>query len=337
MRKVTISLLLIACSTIFMSTSCRQQMQEPFKLNGEAQGTYYAITYYDDQGRNLKESIDSIFKTFDLSVSVYKPESIISKFNRNDEGVVADSVFETVFKKAMEVSKHTDGAFDITVMPLVNAWGFGYTERNKIDSTVIDSLLPLIGYSKVQLRDGKLIKEDSAMMIDFNAIAQGFTCDLIGKFFSDRGITNYLIDVGGEVLAKGNKPDGSNWKVAIEKPAPDATSSREIQIVVPLRDKALATSGNYRAFIIENGRKYSHTIDPKTGFPVNHTLLSVSVIADDCMTADAYATAFMVMGLEKTKEFLEDNKDLEVFIIYDQEGKMKTWNSSGFKVNTGDI
>lgn len=337
MTKPIFKLLIFLCCTMTLGTSCRKQIPEPYRINGEAQGTYFAITYYDDQHRDFQKSIDSIFKAFDLSVSVYKPESVISRFNRNEKDVVADSVFKTVFTKAMQVSKHTDGAFDITVMPLVNAWGFGYTERDKIDSTVVDSLLPLIGYSKIKLENGVLIKEDSAMMIDFNAIAQGYTCDLIGKFFTERKITNYLIDVGGEVLARGTKPDGSSWKVAVEKPAPDSSSEREIQVVVPLKDKALATSGNYRAYIIENGKKYSHTIDPNTGFPVNHSLLSVSVLADDCMSADAYATAFMVMGLEKTKDFLTKNKNLQAYIIYDQNGSMQTWHSEGFIIDKGTL
>ncbi len=314
---------------ISLSLSCKKQIS-PVKLMGEAQGTYYSITYYDKEMRNFQLEIDSLFKAFDLSASVYVKESVISRFNNNDTNVLADTTFTVIFNKAMEVSEMTDGAFDITVMPIVNAWGFGFTERSKVDSALVDSLLPLVGYRNIKLANGKLLKENQAIMIDYNAIAQGYTCDLIGDFLETKGIDNYLIDVGGEVLGKGQKPDGSIWKVAIEKPANDASSSREMQIAIPLKNQALATSGNYRKYIEEDGIKYSHTIDPTTGFPVQHSLLSVSVMADDCMTADAYATAFMVFGLNRTKEFLDKNKGLEVYLIYDDHGELKTWSSKGF-------
>lgn len=324
---ITISLI------ILLASACNKKNPEPVRLMGEAQGTYYAISYYDDKNRNFQNEIDSLFREFDMSASVYKKESVISRFNRNDSSVIADSVFTAIFNKAMEVSEITKGAFDITVMPLVNAWGFGFTERTKVDSAKVDSLLPLIGYHKIKLVNGKLVKENPGMMIDYNAIAQGYTSDLIGKFLEEKGISNYLVDVGGEVLSKGKKPDGSWWQVGIEKPAADADSPREIETIVPLKDKALATSGNYRKYFSEGGHKYSHTIDPSTGFPVQHSLLSVSVIADDCMTADAYATAFMVYGVEKTREFLaERNRGLEVFMIYDHQGETKTWWSKGFKL-----
>lgn len=313
---------------ILSIAACNRSKTTPVKLTGQAQGTYYAITYYDDQSRDFQQQIDSLFKSFDLSASVYKKESIISRFNNNDPSVTADETFEIVFNKAIEVSEKTGGAFDITVMPLVNAWGFGFTERTKVDSARVDSLLPLVGYNKLKLIDGRLVKENPAMMIDYNAIAQGYSSDLIGSFLEKKGIKNYLVDVGGEVLAKGAKPDGSSWNVGIEKPAGNADDAREVQITIPLDNRALATSGNYRKFFIEGGQKYSHTIDPKTGFPVRHSVLSASVIANDCMTADAYATAFMVMGLDKTRQFLANDNTLEAFIIYDENGTVKTWASS---------
>lgn len=330
-KSFSVRTLLCAILIAVMFSSCNQPVQ-PIRLNGEAQGTYYAITYFDDNGRDFKNELDSLFEAFDMSASVYKKESIISRFNNNDTTAIADTVFTAIFRKAEEVSDKSNGAFDITVMPLVNAWGFGFTERTKVDSAKVDSLLPLIGYKKIKLVNGRLLKENPAMMIDYNAIAQGFTCDLIGDFFEKRGISNYLIDVGGEVLARGQKPDGSNWIVGIEKPAATAESAREVQIKVPLKDKALATSGNYRKYFTEGGHKYSHTINPETGFPVEHSLLSVSVIADDCMSADAWATVFMVFGLEKTKAFLAENKWLEAYLIYDDHGTLRTWQSEGFKV-----
>ncbi len=325
--KNIISILLIL--TVSMS-ACRQEKELPVYLTGEAQGTYYAITYFDPQMRNFQTEIDSLFRAFDLSASVYVKESIISRFNNNDTSVVADKVFETVFNKAQEVSKATDGAFDISVMPLVNAWGFGFKKKENVTQAMVDSLLPLVGYQKVSLVNGRLIKENSAMMIDYNAIAQGYTSDLIGDFLKNKGIDNYLVDVGGEVLGKGKKPNGDFWKVGIEKPAKDSLSERNIQITIELKDKALATSGNYRKYYMQGGQRFSHTIDPKTGYPVQHSMLSVSVLADDCMTADAYATAFMVMGLEKTKEFLKTHNDLDAYVIYDENGQYKSWNSEGF-------
>ena len=319
--------LLLVLYLIGMS-SCKKE-QIPIRITGEAQGTYYSIVYFDSQNRDLREEIDSLFKAFDMSASVYKKESVISKVNRN-ELVKIDSVFLAVFEKAMEVSVRTNGAFDITVMPLVNAWGFGYDSSGRADSTLIDSLIQLVGFSKIRIQEDAIIKDDPRIMIDFNAIAQGFTCDVIGAYFQKHGISNYLIDVGGEVLAKGQKPDGKSWIVAVEKPADSSNSEREIQIAINLKDKALATSGNYRAYFVKDGKRYSHTINPSTGFPVNHSVLSVSVIADQCMTADAFATAFMVMGLEKTIAFLKENKDLEAYVIYDDTGTYKVWQSDGF-------
>jgi len=302
------------------------------KIEGLAQGTYYAITYYDKEGINYQTAIDSFFKAFDMSASVYLEESIISRLNNNDSTAIADEAFKYIFNKSMEVSRKTEGAFDITVMPLVNAWGFGFTDPMKLDSAIVDSILPLVNYRNIKLVNGKLIKNNPEIKVDFNAIAQGYSADLIGKILESKGIENYLIDVGGEVLAKGTKSGNKMWKVGIEKPAENADDARKLNAVVNLKNKALATSGNYRRFFVKDGIKYSHTIDPKTGFPVNHTILSTSVMANDCITADAYATAFMVMGLEKIKSFLKQNPDLEAYIIYaEPNGRLATWTSNGLK------
>lgn len=316
-------------------SSCKNEIQ-PQHLVGEAQGTYYAITYYDSLERDFSTELDSLFSNFDQSASVYKPESIISRVNRNDSTVVIDDIFQAVFNKSMEVSESTQGAFDITVMPLVNAWGFGYKGADRSDTINIDSLKQFVGYKKIRIENGSVVKDNAGIMIDYNAIAQGYTCDLIGAFFEKHGINNYLVDVGGEVLAKGTKPGSKPWNVAVEKPADSSASTREIQIIVPLENRALATSGNYRAYFVKDNKKYSHTIDPVTGFPVNHSVLSVSVIANQCMTADAYATAFMVMGLEKTKAFLKSSYDLDAYIIYDDNGTLKSWWSEGFPIPTKD-
>ena len=232
----------------------------------------------------------------------------------------------------MEVSEKTKGAFDITVEPLVYAWGFGLSKRLKMNQHIVDSLLPLVGYHKVKLENGKLVKPDPRIRIDFNAIAQGYSTDVVASFLDSKGIQSYLIDIGGEVLARRTKPDGEKWTVAIEMPTKHEDDQATIQAVLSLQDMAISTSGNYRKYYEENGKRYSHEIDPSTGYPVSHTTLSASVLAKDCMTADAYATAFMVMGVDKGKEFLKKNPQLEVYFIYSApDGSMKTYYTKGFE------
>jgi thiamine biosynthesis lipoprotein len=304
------------------------------KFEGEAQGTYYALTYYAGDTLVSKAQVDSLLDAFNLCASIYEPKSIISRFNSNDSTARADAMFEKIFRDAMAVSRRTNGAFDVTVGQLVNAWGFGFKNRENVTQKLVDSLLQFTGYHKVKLENGKLVKDDPRVMIDFNAIAQGFSVDVLADFLEARGITAYLIDIGGEVRASGKKPTGENWVVAIEKPTENMYSDRELKAKLNLIDLSLATSGNYRKYYEKDGVRYSHTIDPATGYPVQHNLLSASVIAKDCITADAYATAIMVMGLEKTKTWLDANKDLklEVYCIYsDADGSMQTWCTKGFE------
>lgn len=330
MRRIAIaSFMLVIISSLF---SCKTREEYILvRYNGETQGTYYAITCYVNDSVSLKPSIDSLLKRYDSSASIYKPNSIISRINRNDPGIMADEIFKTLFTKAIEVSEKTDGAFDITVGPLVNAWGFGFEDRLKVDQHIVDSLLPLIGYRNVRLENNRIVKADPRIRIDFNAIAQGYAVDLVAGFLDSQGIESYLVDIGGEVVAKGKKTGGVKWNVGIEKPSKTMDDSREIKDVVTLTDMALSTSGNYRKYFEENGERYSHTIDPSTGYPVKHSLLSVSVLASDCMTADAFATAFMVMGLEKSREFLAKNKELDAYFIYSsKDGSMQTYYSDGF-------
>jgi thiamine biosynthesis lipoprotein len=332
MNKFWVASLILICLFSSLFTSCVEQKElKLYKLSGAAQGTYYAISYCSDSNENLQPAIDSLFRQFDRSVSSYLPTSLLSLLNNNDTTVVADAIFETIFNKSMEVSAATDGAFDITVGPLVNAWGFGFSKRAKVDKALVDSLLPLVGFHKVRLSNGRLIKSDPRIRIDFDAIAQGYTSDWLAQFLEKKGIKNYLIDVGGEVLGHGTKPDGKLWSVAIEKPARDSGDERKIQTILSLKDCAISTSGSYRKYYEENGIRYSHTIDPSNGYPVKHNLLSVSVVATDCMTADAYATAFMVMGLEKSKEFLKNNREIEVYFISDDlQGGFDVFYTPGF-------
>ena len=296
------------------------------RVLGTAQGTTYHITYRSADGLNYKREIDSILADLDTSLSTYIPESIISRMNNNDVTARADHHFTTVFKKSIEVSKRTDGLFDVTVAPLINAYGFGFTKKAHLDSLMIDSLLHLIGYKQVALRSNKLVKSRPEVTLDFNAIAQGYSIDVLCHFLESRNIQNYLVELGGEVRAKGKNDEETYWKVGVDEPS--ATENR-LQTILNLKNKSLATSGNYRRFYIENGKRYAHIIDPRTGYPAKHNLLSATVIAPDCMTADAYATAFIVMGLSKTKQFLEKNKDLklEVYLIYDENGVLKMYSS----------
>ena len=321
----------IASCVIFFF-SCNQHDRTIY-VRGEAQGTTYNITYSAPEKTNYKNEIDSLFKAVDQSLSTYVPGSIISRINRNDTGVVADKYFIDVFRKAQEISQQTNGAFDVTVAPIVNAWGFGFTKRARIDSATIDSLLRFVGYQKIKLEGGAIVKTNPGMMLDFNAIAQGYTVDLLSSFLENKGINNYLVELGGEVRTKGKKNNGEDWKIGIDQPNETYTEGRPLKAIVSLKNKALATSGNYRKFYVENGRKYAHIIDPHTGYPAKHNLLSATVIANDCMTADAFATAFMVMGLEKAKQFLSKDKQLglEVFFIYDEQGTWKTYTSETLK------
>jgi thiamine biosynthesis lipoprotein len=317
---------------LFLNVSCNQENLIQVKFSGSAQGTYYAVTYYSSSGTNYQTEIESLLDAFDQSVSMWVPNSIISKINRDESDVYPDEIFNELFSMSKEVYKGTQGAFDPTVGPLVNAWGFGFTDRMKVDQNVVDSLLPLIGFNKVKRENEKIFKDDPRIQFDFNAIAQGYSVDLVGKLLEEKGITNYLIDIGGEVLGKGMKPNNEFWKVGIEKPSDNAGYGEGLKAIVNLHNKAMATSGNYRKFYEENGVRYSHTIDPKTGYPVQHSLLSVSVLANDCGTADAWATACMVSGLENSKELINSNPEMEAYFIYsDENGNLKTYFTPGFE------
>jgi thiamine biosynthesis lipoprotein len=297
---------------------------------GEAQGTYYAITYFAEDTLVTQQQIDSLLEAFDLSASIWVKESVISRVNNNDPEVVPDRDFINIFRIAQKVSAETDGAFDITVGPLVEVWGFGFENRADVDRHMVDSLLPLVNYRAVRIENGSVVKDNPGIQIDYNAIAQGYSVDLTGDFLRKNGIGNFLIDIGGELLAEGTKPNGELWVVGIEKPSKEMDSERQLKATLKITGKAVATSGNYRKYYEIDGVRYSHTINPKTGYPVKHSLLSATVIADSAAYADAYATAFMVMGLEKAKAFLAMHPELEAFFIYqDKDKQMKTFATKG--------
>lgn len=321
---------ILFCAAVF--TACNAGKNNIIKIEGNAQGTTYHISYFSEDNINYQKAIDTILKAIDTSMSTWIPESIISRINKNDSHVLVDPYFTDVFNKSINVSARTGGLFDVTVGPLVNAWGFGFSKKANVDSILIDSLLQFVGYKMARLEGNKLIKAKPQIMLDFNALAQGYTVDVIAGYLEKKGIHNYLVELGGELKAKGKKGK-DDWKVGIDKPDENATAERKLEAIISLNNKALATSGNYRKFYEEGGQKFSHIIDPRTGYPAKQNLLSATVIADDCMTADAYATAMMIMGLERSKQFLMVNKDLnlEVYFIYDENGNWKTYASETLK------
>jgi thiamine biosynthesis lipoprotein len=317
---------------VILIAGCNGNKTALIKLEGNAQGTTYHISYLSDDKTNYKDGIDSILKKIDSSMSTYLPVSLISRINKNDSTVLVDRYFIDVINKSMEVSAKTDGLFDVTVGPLVNAWGFGFTKKASVDSSMIDSLLHFVGYTLLKLEGNKIVKTRPEIILDFNAIAQGYSVDVLANYLESKGINNYLVELGGELKAKGKKQD-EDWKVGIDQPTENTGTERKLEAIISLNNKALATSGNYRKFYEEGGQKFAHIIDPRTGYPAKQHLLSTTVIADDGITADAYATAFMIMGLDRSKQFLADNKELnlEVYFIYDENGSWKTYASETLK------
>ena len=289
-------------------------------IKGFTQGTTYMVKYSSNDSIDYKSEIQQVLHEVDSSMSTYKDNSIISRINRNEGQVQVDHHFRKVFQTAQRVSRMSGGAFDITVAPLVNAWGFGFTERTDVDSTVIDSLLDFVDYRSVQLKQGRIIKDDQRLMIDMNAIAQGYAVDAISGFLDKQGTSDYLVEIGGEVRTNGLNPDGEPWRIGIDKPIDSSSAmQRQLQAIVSIKERAVATSGNYRKFYVEDGVKYSHTINPHTGYPVKHSLLSATVFAEECVFADALATAFMVMGREQSKQILKEHPSIGAYFIYSDE------------------
>ena len=309
--------------------ACGKQ-PEKMVLQGLAQGSYYAITYYDEQNRNFQHEIDSIFHAVDMSVNLWVDSSVISKVNRNEE-VLLDDIFIDNFNIAQEAARLSDGYFDPTISPIVAAWGFSYKHGDSITPQLIDSLKQLVDYRKVRIENGKVIKDNPDMTLDFNAIAQGYTSDLIAAFLANQGIKNYLVDTGGEIMARGGKPNGKSWVVGIEKPADNWDSEQVVQTRIALRDKGLVTSGSTRKYVERDGRRYSHCIDPKTGYPVEHQLLSVTVLAENSVWADALASICMVMGLEQSLPFIESMDGVEAYYIFaNDKNTLETYATEGF-------
>ena len=316
---------------LVLLVACGQQPKK-MTLEGLAQGSYYAVTYYDEKGRDFHREVDSIFSAIDMSVNLWVDSSILCKVNRNEE-VVPDKIFMDNFEIAQKAAQLSGGYFDPTVSPLVKAWGFSAKNGDSITPQLIDSLKALVDYRNIRIEDGKVIKSDPAMQLDFNAIAQGYTSDLIGAFLESQGIFNYLVDTGGEIMARGGKPDGSSWVVGIEKPAANWDSERVVQQRVELRDKGIVTSGSYRKYVERDGKRYSHCIDPVTGYPVEHNLLSATIIAETSVWADALASVCMVMGLERSLPIIQDMDGVEAYYIFvNDRGELETFATDGFNL-----
>jgi FAD:protein FMN transferase len=340
-------LCLIAYACVSSPTA---EEQDYLTLQGETMGTYYQVTYLDSLDRNFQREVDSLLAAINMEVSTYIDTSTISFFNRAEEkfdlgfGQSAENAAATGKRHfwvnllaAREVFEKSGGAFDPTVMPLVNYWGFGYSEKKQVtsvDSAAIDSLMQFVGFNKVKMDESGqaiLVKEKPGVQLDFSGCAKGYGVDAVGRWLEQKGIGNYLVDIGGEARAKGLSPRGDAWNIGINVPREDAGFA-EIQTAMPLRDQSVATSGNYRNFYEVNGVKYSHTINPWTGYPERNKLLSASVLAKDCMIADAYATAFMVLGPEKALELASRLPGIEAYFIFSKEdGAMEISYTDGLK------
>ena len=321
----------LAVLTVGIMLVVRNQREAPYRHDtGTIFGTIYHVTYQCDS--DLNAQIRRELMRVDASLSPFNERSVISAINRNED-IRPDEMFVRVFNKAQEVSRETGGAFDITVAPLVNLWGFGFKGGASPTPQAVDSIRRIIGHGKVSLQDGRIVKADPRIMLDCSAIAKGYGSDVVAAFLRSRGVENFMVEIGGEIVTSGISEKRLPWKIGVTKPTDDPTGAGgEIQTVINVTDKAMATSGNYRNFYYKDGRKYAHTIDPHTGYPVQHNILSSTVLADDCATADAYATAFMVMGLEQARKVLDRHPELMAyFICASAGGRDSVWYSPSLR------
>ncbi|PKO99631.1 MAG: thiamine biosynthesis protein ApbE [Bacteroidetes bacterium HGW-Bacteroidetes-8] len=322
------SALILLSVTIFIGCNKAEYRM----IDGFTQGTTYHIAHSDDKGVALDSLVEGILKNIDLSLSVYNKESLITKIN-NGEDLEVDSLFRNVFNRSYEIYKISGGLFDVSAAPLFNIWGFGFKNKMSITKERVDSAMQLTGMDKISIENSKVIRTISNITLNFNAIAQGYTADVIASEFEKLGIINYLIEVGGEIFCKGVNPKGKKWSVGIDRPVDGSMiQGEDLQDILLLSGGGLATSGNYRKFYEEDGQKYSHTINPLTGYPAKENILSATVTAPDAMTADAYATWFMVAGVEKAIEIIESDPTIEGYLVYSQGEAVKVYKSTGIKI-----
>ena len=328
MKQAFISIMCFCLTLVSCSRPSTWQHDE-----GMVFGTVYSITYFRHE--NLQSDIESVLQQVDDALSMFNENSIISRVNQGEQFVEKKgegSMFLDVFHMAQEISDDTEGSFDITVAPLVNIWGFGFKSGQKPNQHAIDSLMQFIGYEKTSYDGQRIVKRDPRIMLDCSAIAKGYGTDVVAQALDEKGVKNYLVEIGGEIVTRGVSERRLPWKIGVTKPTDNPMEeSNELQTVLNVTDKAMATSGNYRNFYYKGGKRYAHTIDPKTGYPVQHNILSATVLTDHCARADAFATAFMVMGFERAKQVLKDNPDLMAYFIYDDNGQNKVWYSPSLK------
>lgn len=296
-------------------------------IQGFAEGTSYRIIY--EGHYDFRKEIESLLSTFEKSLSVYDKSSIISRINRNED-VEVDDYFETVFNRAKEISNHTEGLFDISAEPLFRAWGFSSEDKDIPSKERIEELKKYIGMNKIRLENRRIIKDHPEIVLNANAIAKGYSADIVASFLDKNNCDNYLVEIGGEIRLKGINHEGEAWCIGIDRPAEGNYLPGEngLQLILQITNKGIATSGNNRQFYIENGQKITHTISPVTGYPAKHNLLSTTVVANDVLTADAYATAFMVGGMEKAGQWIEENPELDAIFICDEDGEYKVYYTS---------
>ena len=332
-RRIHIALLafiLAVCLLLFLPRRGETGKQAYMHNEGTVFGTIYHAKYL--YSKDLQAEIEAELGKVDASLSMFNPQSTISRINRNETDL-ADTMLSEVLTLSFAISKATGGAFDPTVAPLVNAWGFGFKSGNMPDSLQVDSLLALVGLSGIHLQDGKLTKDNPQSILDFSAIAKGYGVDRAAQVLRNHGIRDFMVEIGGEVVTEGFNEKGEAWRIGINKPDDDSTSlGTGLQDIVALSARAIATSGNYRNYYVSQGRKIAHTINPQTGYPAQQDILSSTVMAPTCAEADGFATAFMVLGLEQAKRILREQPQLEAyFICSDEQGGFRTWCTEGFR------
>ena len=322
-----IFLTFLIIGTILILNESKQEQTQYRTAQGLVFGTRYNVTYL--YNADLQPDIDHTLALVDSALSMFNAESTISAVNRSESIQVTDTMFLKVYRRAMEISAMTGGAFDITVAPAVNSWGFGFKHAENIRQATIDSLMEITGYHKIHEQDGLITKDDPRIMLDCSAIAKGFGSDMVAAMFRSKGINDFMVEIGGEIVVSGHNPKGNLWGIGISKPVDDSLSiNNELQTVIKVSDIAMATSGNYRNFYVKNGRKYAHTIDPHTCMPVSHTLLSATVLAADCATADALATSMMVMGLDSAQALCARHPEIQAYFIFEgSDGELITSTS----------
>lgn len=327
MKKIS----LLACAFVILSTACKQE-KFYFEESGMVFHTSYSIKY--EAPKAMTEKIGAALEAVNLSLNPFDSNSIIAKVNRNED-VEIDEHFRTVFTKAMEISALSGGIFDITCAPLINAWGFGFKEEGNVTPEMIDSIRQFVGYQKVRLEGNRVVKEDPRIMLSASAIAKGYACDVVADVLDAQGIENYMVEIGGEVTKKGVNPEGILWRIGIRKPKEvkpgQPLTAKDIEDVVQQLEKSgVATSGDYQNFYIKDGKKYAHTINPLTGYPAEQNILSTTIVAENCMIADGWATAFNAMGIEAACRIGDTIPNLDYFFIWtDEEGKYRVTYSKG--------